>query len=121
MGVSGKGGTRKVSLLHNIIKYARYLHISIDDIMKMDTKDFFQKLNILDGQLAEEKFILQRQLDNHVKYGNKATHDKFIDIYNEFINQMDVTGKKITKELTEEENQKEWLEEHRANMRNQGL
>jgi len=89
--------------------------------MEMDTKDFFQKLNILEGQLAEEKFILQRQLDNHIKFKSKSTKNKWTDIYDEFINQMDRSGKKITKQLTEEESQKEFLEKHRLNMRNQGL
>ena len=97
------------------------MNVKIEEIWEMDTKDFFNKLNILDCQIAEDRYILLRMIDNNLKLKSPTTQDKWLDIYSEFREQMNRSGKKITKELTEEENQKEWLEEHRANMRNQGL
>ena len=103
--------------MHNVIRYARNINERVDDVLQMDTRVFFERLNILDGLIAEEKFILQRQLDNHVKYGKKATAGKFTGIYDEFISQMKRSDKTKKKELTQEEK----LAIHKANLVKLGL
>ena len=57
---------------------------SVDDVMNMNVKDFLLRLTHLEAVLAEQRYINQRQLDNHIKIKNKKTINNFGDIYKEF-------------------------------------
>lgn len=91
------------------------MKVSTSEIDEMYVIDFNKKLKIMEALLAEERFILQRQLDNHLKINSKNTINKYMDIYKEFEVQM----KKITKarKLTTEE----MKALHEKNLRTLGL
>ena len=60
---------------------------------------------------AEDRFILQRQLDNHIKVKSKKLVETFTDIYEEFqsvINNDIKICKKTTQKLSKEEAKERW-------------
>lgn len=52
--------------------------------MQMDYLIFRDYLKYIGVIEAEERFILQRQLDNHIKIKSPKLIDSFTDIYKEF-------------------------------------
>jgi hypothetical protein len=87
------------------------MKVSVNEVWKMDCKTYFKRVEILDVILAEERYILQRQLDNHVKLNYADSIKDFSSIYKEFGDQMGViTETRQHKEYTEEELEKIWKE-----------
>ena len=64
------------------------MHVSVESVWQMECKDFLLRMKHLEAILAEDRYILQRQLDNHIKIKSKKTVDSFSDIYTEFAEQM---------------------------------
>jgi len=91
----------------------------IDTVRKMTCVDFKENLKHMEAILAEDRYILQRQLDNHTKLTNKDTIKTYIDIYNEFSEQMKTIGviKQAKGTLTKEEKRKI----HEENLAKAGL
>jgi hypothetical protein len=60
---------------------------------------------------AEDRFILQRQLDNHIKVKSKKLVETFTDIYEEFqsvINPAIKICKKTTQKISVKEAKERW-------------
>jgi len=64
------------------------MKVDVDQVWDMEVKEFFLRLRHMESILAEERYILQRQLDNHIKAKNKKTINNFKDIYDEFAKTM---------------------------------
>ena len=58
--------------------------MSLNEVLAMDFIMYRRMQRQLDILEAEERLILQRQLDNHIKVTNKDLVKKFGDIYKEF-------------------------------------
>ena len=99
------------------MRYARYMSVSVDEVMQMEYKDFKNKLNLVESLLAEERYILQRQLDNHLYLNSKNTINKYTDIYKEFTEQMRKVNVYSERKLTQDEMKKI----HEANLKKLGL
>jgi hypothetical protein len=71
-------------MMYFICKTARFYSWTLQDILKMDYLKYKEILNVTDVIEAEERFILQRQLDNHIKVNSPKLVKNFTDIYTEF-------------------------------------
>ena len=95
------------------------MKIDVDIVWNMEVKEFFQRLRHIEAIQANDRYILQRQIDNHLKAKNKKTINNFKDIYDEFSNSMDSIGeiKYSNVELTKEEQ----LEQHKEVLKKMGF
>ena len=91
----------------------------IETVRKMTCIDFKERMKHMEAILAEDRYILQRQLDNHTKLKTKETIKTYLDIYNEFSEQMKTVGviKQVKGVLTKEEKRKI----HEENLAKAGL
>lgn len=101
------------------MRYAYYMKADVDKVWDMECKTFIERLKHLEGVLGEDRYILQRQLDNHIKVSNKDTIKHWKDIYDEFRQPMDaisiykISDVKLSKE--------ELKEKHIKNLAKMGL
>jgi hypothetical protein len=93
------------------------MKVDVETVWNMTTKEFFLNLKHMESVLAEDRYILQRQLDNKEKLKSAKTADSFGDIYNEFLQQMKAIEIVKTREMTKEE----MMQAHRENLQKLGL
>lgn len=70
--------------MYNICRIVRAYGIPFEYVYRMEFIEFKKIQKQLDVIEAEERFILQRQLDNHIKLKSKQLIQHFGDIYKEF-------------------------------------
>ena len=101
------------------MRYAYYMKTDIETVRKMTCVDFKLALKHMEAILAEDRYILQRQLDNHTKLNTKETIKNYVEIYEEFSEQMKTIGvvKHAKSNLTKEEKRKM----HEENLAKTGL
>jgi len=93
------------------------MKVDIDEVWDMECKEFFKRLKHLEAVLAEERYILQRQIDNQLKTRSKKTVNSFGDIYREFSKQMETVREIVPFEMTDEQKRKI----HEENLKKMGL
>lgn len=91
----------------------------VDKVWDMECKEFFLRLKHMEAILAEDRYIKQRQLDNHIKAKHSKSVNSFSEIYEEFALQMKQIGKiKINNiNLTKEE----MKQKHKMNLAKMGF
>jgi hypothetical protein len=97
-------------MLYFICKIARFYGWDFEKILKMDYLKYKEIIKITDVLEAEERFILQRQLDNHIKINSPKLVKTFTDIYTEFEEVIDENIKiyRNDPKVTEEQSKQNW-------------
>lgn len=79
-------------------------------MLNLKFKTYREIINNTDILEAEERFVLQRQLDNHIKLQSKELISKFHDIYKEFeeVIEGNIEIVKKTPTISKEQAQNNW-------------
>ena len=70
------------------MRYAYYMKADVDKVWKMEVKEFYIRLKHMEAVVAEDRYITQTQIDNHLYLNNKKTISNFQKIYKDFANCM---------------------------------